>query len=61
MKIEMTVEEVNFIIRVLGDLPTKSGAWPLIVSLKDQADSQVDTREKDTDTQTDNVSTLQAG
>ena len=57
MKIEMTVEEVNFILNVLGDLPTKSGAWPLIVSLKDQAESQVN----DTDTQTDNVATLQAG
>lgn len=57
MKIEMTVEEVNFILNVLGDLPTKSGAWPLIVSLKDQAESQVN----DTGTQTDNVSTLQAG
>ncbi len=57
MQIEMTVEEVNFILKVLGDLPTKSGAWPLIVSLKDQAESQVN----DTDTQTDNVSTLQAG
>lgn len=57
MKIEMTVEEVNFILNVLGDLPTKSGAWPLIVSLKDQAESQVN----DIDTQSDNVSTLQAG
>ena len=57
MQIEMTVEEVNFILKVLGDLPTKSGAWPLIVSLKDQAESLVN----DTDTQTDNVSTLQAG
>ena len=57
MQIEMTVEEVNFILKVLGDLPTKSGAWPLIVSLKDQAESQVN----DTDTQTDNGSTLQAG
>ena len=57
MQIEMTVEEVNFILKVLGDLPTKSGAWPLIVSLKDQAESQVN----DTATQTDNVSTLQAG
>ena len=57
MQIEMTVEEVNFILKVLGDLPTKSGAWPLIVSLKDQAESQVN----DTATQPDNVSTLQAG
>ena len=57
MQSEMTVEEVNFILKVLGDLPTKSGAWPLIVSLKDQAESQVN----DTDTQTDNVATLQAG
>tara|TARA_Y100000401_G_scaffold17329_1_gene11752 strand:+ start:179 stop:352 length:174 start_codon:yes stop_codon:yes gene_type:complete len=57
MNINLQKEELNFILNVLGELPSKTGAWPLIVSLKDQAESQVN----DTDTQTDNVSTLQAG
>jgi len=43
MKLELTVEEVNAILQVLGDLPTKSGAWPLIVKIKEQAESQNET------------------
>ena len=40
MKLELSAEEVNAILQVLGDLPTKSGAWPLIVKIKEQAESQ---------------------
>jgi hypothetical protein len=32
---------------VLGDLPTKTGAWPLIVKIKEQAESQVEPEESD--------------
>lgn len=39
--LELSVEEVNAVLGVLGDLPTKSGAWPLIVKIKEQAESQV--------------------
>ena len=39
--LELSVEEVNAILQVLGDLPTKSGAWPLIVKIKEQAEPQV--------------------
>ena len=39
--LELSVEEVNAILGVLGDLPTKSGAWPLIVKIKEQAEPQV--------------------
>lgn len=46
MKIELTVEEVNAILEVLGNLPTKSGAWPLIVKIKEQAEAQ---HEQDSD------------
>ena len=35
------MDEVNAILGVLGDLPTKSGAWPLIVKIKEQAGPQV--------------------
>ncbi len=32
----LTVEEVNAIVQVLGDLPTKSGAYPLVVKITEQ-------------------------
>lgn len=41
IKLELDVNEVNFILNLLGDLPTKTGAWPLIVKIKEQADPQV--------------------
>jgi hypothetical protein len=42
IKLELSVEEVNGILAVLGDLPSKTGAWPLIVKIKEQAESQVE-------------------
>ena len=41
INITLTVEEVNAILQVLGDLPSKTGAWPLIVKIKEQADAQL--------------------
>ena len=41
INITLTVEEVNAILQVLGDLPSKTGAWPLIVKIKEQADLQL--------------------
>lgn len=41
INISLTVEEVNAILQVLGDLPSKTGAWPLIVKIKEQAEPQV--------------------
>lgn len=41
IKLTLTIEEVNAILQVLGELPSKSGAWPLIIKIKDQADPQV--------------------
>ena len=45
--LELSVEEVNAILGVLGDLPTKTGVWPLIVKIKEQAESQVEPEETD--------------
>ena len=42
VNLELTIEEVNAILQVLGDLPTKTGAWPLIVKIKQQAEEQVE-------------------
>ena len=41
IKLTLTINEVNAILGVLGDLPTKSGAFPLVVKIKDQAESQL--------------------
>ena len=39
--LELQKEEVEAIMTVLGDLPTKSNAWPLIMKINQQAASQV--------------------
>ena len=41
MKLELETNEVQFILNVLGELPSKSGAWPLIVKVKEQAEAQL--------------------
>ena len=41
LKIELTIEEVNFILQTLGNLPTSSGAWPLVVKIKEQGEAQL--------------------
>lgn len=37
----LTAEEVQSIFNVLGQLPTSSGAFPLMVKIKEQAEAQV--------------------
>lgn len=37
----LSVEEVNGILQVLGELPTKSGAYVLLTKIKQQAEAQV--------------------
>ena len=37
----LTVDEVNAILGTLGQLPTSSGAWPLVVKIKEQAEAQL--------------------
>ena len=39
--LKLAVEEVNAVLQVLGDLPTKTGAWVLLAKIKEQADPQV--------------------
>lgn len=39
--LSLSLQEVNAILGVLGDLPTKSGAYPLVVKIKEQAEAQV--------------------
>jgi hypothetical protein len=41
INLSLSIEEVNGILQTLGQLPTSSGAWPLVVKIKEQAESQV--------------------
>jgi hypothetical protein len=41
ISLELTVDEVNAILGTLGNLPTSSGAWPLVVKIKEQAEGQM--------------------
>ena len=46
INLTLTTEEVNAILQVLGQLPTSSGAWPLVVKIKEQAEPQMPKDEK---------------
>lgn len=40
LTLTLTLDEVNAVLQTLGQLPTSSGAWPLVVKIKQQADDQ---------------------
>jgi len=37
----LTVDEINGVLQTLGQLPTSSGAWPLLMKIKEQAEAQL--------------------
>ena len=39
MKIELSLEEITSLLNILGDMPTKSGVFPLAMKIKLQADA----------------------
>lgn len=41
VNITLTVEEVNAVLQTLGNLPTSSGAFPLMMNIKQQAEAQL--------------------
>ena len=41
MTLDLDVNEINFVLQTLGELPSKSGVWPLIVKIKEQTEAQV--------------------
>ena len=46
MTLDLTIDEVNAILAVLGELPTKHGVFPLVVKIQEQAKSQLPSEEK---------------
>ena len=53
IKLELTIDETNFVLQVLGELPTKTGAWMLLSKIKNQADPQVPVSQDDTTKKSD--------
>jgi len=41
IELKLSTEEVNAILQVLGELPSKTGVWPLILKIKEQAETKV--------------------
>jgi len=41
VQINLEENEINAILAILGDLPSKSGTWPLMMKIKVQADAQL--------------------
>ena len=41
MQINLEENEINAILAILGDMPSKSGTWPLMMKIKVQADAQI--------------------
>lgn len=37
----LTIDEINLILSGLSELPTKSGAYPVAMKVKTQADAQI--------------------
>ena len=48
LKLELTLEEVNAILAGLGELPSKTGAWNLILKIQQQAQPQLPQAEEPT-------------
>ncbi len=46
MNIELDINEINFVLQTLGNLPSSSGVWPLIVKIKEQAEAQLPKEEE---------------
>ena len=41
IELKLNVDEINAVLQTLGALPTSSGAWPLLMKIKQQAEAQV--------------------
>lgn len=44
--ITLTVAEVQALLNIIGELPNKTGTFPLAVKIKDQADAAVQVKQE---------------
>ena len=38
---KLTIEEINFVLQLLGEQPNKSNSYPILMKLKQQADAAI--------------------
>ena len=38
---KLTIEEINYVLQLLGEQPNKSNSYPVMLKLKQQADAAV--------------------
>lgn len=41
LNLTLNVEEINAVLQTLGNLPTSSGVFPLLLKIKQQAEAQM--------------------
>jgi len=41
LQISLDENDINVILAILGDMPSKTGTWPLMMKIKVQADAQI--------------------
>ena len=41
MKLDLTIEEINALLNLMGKTATESGFFPLLVKIKEQAEAQL--------------------
>jgi hypothetical protein len=41
LPLKLTLEEINFILQLLGEQPNKSNTYPMMIKLKQQADAAI--------------------
>ena len=47
LQISLDENDINVILAILGDMPSKTGTWPLMMKIKVQADAQLVEPEED--------------
>ena len=41
LPLKLTIEEINYVLQLLGEQPNKSNSYPTMMKLKQQADAAV--------------------
>lgn len=41
LSLKLSVDEVNALLSILGQLPNQSGTYPLLVKIKEQGEAQI--------------------
>ena len=45
--LKLTLDEVNGLLNILGQLPTSTNIWPLAAKMRDQAEGQLPKQEQE--------------